>query len=308
MERKLWMGWAGPIGPECLGQRRSHWRFLAALCLTLGIFLALRPAQADSPPLRIASINVCADQLLLALADPDQIATLSIFAADAGLSFLAEAAKRFPHKAASAESVIGFRPDLVLAGSFTKLATRQILRRLGFSVLELQPVRSVESSLAEIRQLAALLGHADRGEKLIAEIEAAQREAVSAGNAGNRPSVAVYQRRGYVTGGNTLTGDLMAIAGFFNQGASLAGRTGGFVPLEKLLTAPPDLLLVNSPSPSAQDEGSALLSHPALLALFPPERRIVVPDRLTVCGGPSLPDSLRHFAAEARRVQNLSRS
>ena len=50
------------------------------------------------------------------------------------------------------------------------------------------------------------------------------------------------------------------------------------------------------------NQGSALLSHPALAELYPPARRIVVPERLTVCGGPSLPAALVHIAGEAQRV------
>ena len=65
------------------------------------------------------------------------------------------------------------------------------------------------------------------------------------------------------------------------------GVTGGVVPLEKLIAAPPDYLLVSSLAPPAEDQGSSLLAHPALAARFPPERRIALPERLTVCGGPS---------------------
>ena len=43
----------------------------------------------------------------------------------------------------------------------------------------------------------------------------------------------------------------------------------------------------------------ALLAHPALVALFPPERRIALPERLTVCGGPSLPAALDWLAGES---------
>jgi iron complex transport system substrate-binding protein len=52
----------------------------------------------------------------------------------------------------------------------------------------------------------------------------------------------------------------------------------------------------------AEDQGSALLAHPALAELYPPERRIAMPERLTVCGGPSLPAALETLAGEARRV------
>ena len=84
-----------------------------------------------------------------------------------------------------------------------------------------------------------------------------------------RPTVAVYQRRGYVTGGDTLTGELLSIAGFANDGGRLAGTTGGFVSLEKLVAAHPDFIVVSTPDARAVDQGTALLSHPALATALP---------------------------------------
>ena len=43
-------------------------------------------AGAAAEPRRVVSFNLCADQLVLALADPGQIAGLSPYARDPGLS------------------------------------------------------------------------------------------------------------------------------------------------------------------------------------------------------------------------------
>ena len=120
------------------------------------------------------------------------------------------------------------------------------------------------SSIAQIREVAALAGHPERGAALIA-----QHRGGAPGGARRRqdrphPTAVVYQRRGYVTGGDTLTGELLSIAGFTNEGGRLAGKTGGFVPLEKLVANHPDYIVVSSPDPRAVDQGTALLSHPAL--------------------------------------------
>ena len=210
---------------------------------------ALLPAvaMADPPPSRIVSINLCADELLVSLADPGQIAGLSIYATDPGMSFTADKAKAFRHDAASAESVVGLHPDLILAGRYTKLATRDMLSRLGYHVELLDTARSVEESVALIRRVATLVGHPERGEALVAKIEAAkQRAEAAAAMDAVHPSAAVYQRRGYVTGGDTLTGELLSIAGFTNDGGALAGKYGAFVPLEKLVANPPDYIVVAS--------------------------------------------------------------
>jgi iron complex transport system substrate-binding protein len=258
-------------------------------------------ASAAEPARRIASLNVCADQLLLALADPEQIAGLSVYAADRSMSFLAEPAVSFRHDTASAEQVVGLQSDLVLAGTLTKRATREMLTRLGYTVTLLSPARTVDQSIQQIRQVAALTGHADRGETLIASINDARARAKAA-VAEAKLTAAVYQRRGYVTGSGTLTADLMATVGLIDGGGKLAGNIGGFVPLERIVANPPDAIIVSSATQRPEDQGSALLSHPALAELYPPDRRIVLPERLTVCGGPSLPAAFDWLAAEARRV------
>jgi iron complex transport system substrate-binding protein len=258
---------------------------------------------AFAAPERIVSINACADQLLLALADPAQIAALSIYATDPAYSYLAEQAKAFRHDAGPAETVIRQKPDLVLAGRFTKRETRSMLKRLGFTVVELDTVKSIDDSIAQIRDVATLLGHPERGDDLIARIEAARTRAAAAVPVGaHEPTVAVYQRRGYVTGQNTLTGELLRLAGFADMGGTLAGKTGGFVPLERIVTENPDLLVVADPHVVAADQGSALLAHPALRELYPPERRITLPGRLTICAGPSLPEAIDMLSAERARL------
>ena len=275
------------------------------LCAALlGGVLAL-PAAAEPAPERVVSINLCADELLIALADPAQIADLSIYATDPNLAFFAEEAKRFRHDAGAAETVVAMAPDLVLAGRFSKRETRATLTALGYRVVELEPARSIADSIQQIREVAALLGHPERGGTLVSEINEARDRAASVPGSGpgKRASVAVYLRRGYISGSNTLTDELLSIVGLDNAGSRLAGRTGGLVPLERLVADPPDYLLVSSLHAPAEDQGSALLDHPALAALFPPKRRIALPDRLTVCGGPSLPAALDRLAGEARRVE-----
>jgi iron complex transport system substrate-binding protein len=269
-----------------------------AFVATVGPRVTLAETAAPRP--RIVSINLCADQLLIALADSRQIVSLSTFADDPRLSYLYDKALEFRRDAGNAESVVALRPDIVLAGRFTRLATREMLTRLGYRLVLLDAVRSIDDAIQQIREVAALVGHPDRGGALIAEIEAARRDASAA--AAHPHRVAFYQRRGYVTGGNTFTSELLETVGFNYSGGALAGATGRFVPLEKLVADAPDYIVVSSDAANAEDQGTALLAHPALAELFPPERRIVLPDRLTVCAGPATPDALRHLSRAARQL------
>ena len=42
--------------------------------------------------------------------------------------------------------------------------------------------------------------------------------------------------------------------------------------------------------------------HPALERFYPASKRIVIPEKLTVCGGPRLPEALERLASELERV------
>jgi len=277
--------------------------FHAAGLMVAGLLAAVRVGTAaEPPPQRIVSINLCSDELLIALADPDQIASLSIYATDPVLSYFADKAKAFRHDAGEAETAIDLDPDMVIAGRYTKRASRDMLSALGYRVELLDPARSIDDSIAQIRQVASLVGHPERGERLVEEIEAARARALAAARGEPRRTAAVYQRRGYVTGSETLTGELLSAVGLVNFGGELAGKTGGFVRLESLVADPPDLLVVYDSPIAPEDQGEALLVHPALTTLFPANKRVTLPERLTVCGGPSLPAALDWLSEQVRRI------
>src|SRR5689334_19282470 len=84
-------------------------------------------AETGASPRRVVSFNVCADQLLVALADPDQIAGLSPYASDPRVSVVAEQARKFRRLDWQAESILPLDPDLVLVGPWDRPETRQIL-------------------------------------------------------------------------------------------------------------------------------------------------------------------------------------
>ena len=75
---------------------------------------------------------------------------------------------------------------------------------------------------------------------------------------------------------------------------ALAGY-GGYVPLEKLIMLRPDFLVTASVVETPDGQGALYLTHPALRALYPPEKRIVLPARFTMCAGQSLVAALDYL-------------
>ena len=63
-------------------------RMPSPLCLAFVLVFSGMARAADAPR-RVASFNLCADQLVVALADPEQITGLSPYAANPGLSIVA---------------------------------------------------------------------------------------------------------------------------------------------------------------------------------------------------------------------------
>lgn len=238
----------------------------------------------------------------MTLADPEQILGLSPYGRDAARSWNAATAKAFPRLSGEAEDVLMLRPDIVVAGRFTKRATRELLKQKGLRVVEFDTARTIDDVKKQIIAMGALVGHADRATAAIERLDAAIARARAVASR-KHYRVLALSRRGWVAGGESLTTSLLSIAGLGNAARELGLRAGGFASLEAIVSLRPDFLLVSESSAFAEDEGRAFLLHPALEKFYPPSKRIVIPERLTVCGGPMLAEALDELSRELERVE-----
>ncbi|HZN31429.1 MAG TPA: ABC transporter substrate-binding protein, partial [Xanthobacteraceae bacterium] len=239
------------------------------------MFLALAGSidgRAADIPRRVVSFNICADQLVVALADPAQIAGLSPYATDPTLSAVADEARAFRRIQWHAESTIPLEPDLVLVGPRDRSVTQRLLTSLGFRVVEVDFVSTIAAAREQIRQVAALLGQPARGKALLARLDAARRRLAAA----PRPSAStalLVGHAGYTEGPTSLAAALMGEAGLKPPPGAPAG-IGGYLALESLVMMRPDLLVQHNILEAPSGQGSVYLTHPALRALYPPSRRI----------------------------------
>jgi iron complex transport system substrate-binding protein len=251
------------------------------------------PVQADAPR-RIVSFNLCADQLVVALADSDQIAALSPYAQDRHLSAVAEQARRFPQLDWSAEGTVALRPDLVLVGPRDRRETRQMLAAIGVAVTDVALIADIDAARTQIRTAAALFGHPERGEVMVSALDAA-RARLAAASRGISRTALIVERGGYVNGPASLAAVLLAEAGLRPPPGGPAGY-GGYVALESLLVIRPDFLVLKDPPAQAEDQGALFFTHPAIRTLYPAERRIALPTKYTLCGGPALIEAMDYLA------------
>ena len=179
--------------------------------------LAPRQRAATAEPLpRVASINLCADQHLLALADPEQILTVSWLAADPEESLLAREAQRHTLNYGTAEELLKFAPDVVLAGTYTSPFTRTMLRRLGYRVVELEPEASVADIERNVRLVAEVVGQVARGEQLIAALHADVRT-IEANRPARRVGAVIVRPGGFTVGADSLADELLRLAGLLQR-------------------------------------------------------------------------------------------
>ncbi|MEM7640773.1 MAG: ABC transporter substrate-binding protein [Pseudomonadota bacterium] len=191
-------------------------------------------------PSRIVSLDFCADQYLLKFADPEQILAVSPDAVR-DFSFMREEAAGVPSVRPLAEDVILLKPDLVVRSYGGGPNAGAFFERAGIPVLQVGWASSIHgddiSSIPKItRDVAAGLGHSDRGEALVQSYQA--RLAQVQTSASDR-STLYMTPSGVTSGGNSMIHEAMVAAGLRN----FADRQGWHsLPLERLAYERPDLI------------------------------------------------------------------
>jgi ABC-type Fe3+-hydroxamate transport system substrate-binding protein len=254
---------------------KKGWR-RAWMPVTCGLVLAAampRVALTADPPRRVVSFNICADQLVVALADPAQIAGLSPYATDPMLSAVAQEARAFRRIPWHAESVLPLDPDLVLVGPRDRSVTRRLLGQLGFRVVQVDFVGTIAAAREQIRVVADLLGQPGRGEALLARLDGARRRLASVPRPPSATALLV-SHGGYAEGSSSLAAALLAEAGLEAARSPGDARPSG-------RAARPGLGL---PRPSRGAGALSARAAPGPPCPLYPVRRARIDRRLRSCG------------------------
>lgn len=128
----------------------------------------------SSKPVRIVSMSIGTDEILLDLVPVERILGVTYLADDGGISNIVERAKSIPNRTHgnSPESVMGLNPDLVLISDFFPPESYQTLRDMGMRVYVYETPSNLEEIQASILTLAQVVGEPERGKQLVAEMDA----------------------------------------------------------------------------------------------------------------------------------------
>jgi len=262
---------------------------MRAFASLLAISLALA-TPADAAPRRVASLNLCTDELLLALATPEQIVSVTHLAQDPAETPLWQLARRYPRNDGSLLSVASMRPDLVVTMGGGARDRLRIAGRLGIATVDLPFAQSLADVEQGIRRLAGALGRAEAGETLLRRIAAlkartpsAQVDTIWLGGGGRSVSA------------QGLEAQWMALAGLRQRPLQ-----GDRVSLETLIARPPTILLRSDYREGQYSGAQRWLSHP-VASRARGSRTLATDGRRWTCMGPLLIDEIERLRRELGR-------
>ncbi|MEM7729642.1 MAG: ABC transporter substrate-binding protein [Pseudomonadota bacterium] len=252
------------------------------------------PSERERP-MRIVSLDYCADQYVLKLADREQILALSPDSGE-GFSYMREDAIGVPTVRPVAEDVLVLKPDLVVRNYGGGPNAAAFFERAGIPVLQVGWASTIDGEALGsiptlIQHMADGLGQSERGEALVAEY----RDRLAALGDRTRAQTALYMTPGGVTSGpGSLVHEMMSAAGLTNFQETPGWRS---LPLERLAYEQPDVVVASffetlTSHPSAWSAAR----HPVARAQLDGANVVPLQGAWTACGGWFILDAVEALA------------
>lgn len=247
-------------------------------------------------PQRIVSLDYCADQFVLALAERDNIVALSR-GARRDDSYYRDRAAGLRQTRGTVEEVLALRPDLVVRNWGGPWDAEAVFGRFGISVLQVGDAPDFAAAREDLADAARVLG-SSHGQELLRDFDA--RLARLAALPPPRDDRVMYlSAGGAVAGSGVLMDAAIRVAGGRNV---WRGESWTVLPLEQMTETPPALIAlgffdtgrvaINAWSPSR---------HPVVRRALERARTVALPPASISCEAWYSLDAAEAIAAELRR-------
>jgi len=260
------------------------------------LFILVTTHTASAKPRSVVSLNLCSDQIVLLLAEPENIAAVSYLSHDSVNSYMAEAARSFATTHGKIEEILTLQPDLIFAGRFTSQTSVTFLRKIGFHIVTLDTPEDFQGIRAQVRRVAAFLHEEGRGEDLLSQMDRRLERAIKA-TSENLATAAFYLPNGYTYGAKTPVDAVLKIAGFKNAVSELGITGTAVLSAERLIATSPDVLILSSFGDGGASIAEEMLRHPVFTKSMKGKTLVRVPTRLWVCPGPMLAEAVELLLA-----------
>jgi iron complex transport system substrate-binding protein len=246
-------------------------------------------------PLRVVSLDFCADQFVIKLANRGHIVAVSPDATR-DFSFMRAEAKGLHQVRPDAETILALKPDVVVRSYGGGPQMVPFLERAGIKVHQIGWGEDFAAVRTNVRAAAAALGQPARGEAVVADFD---RRLV---NLKPAPQVsALYVTPGGVTTGpGSLVDRLMRQAGLVNFQMQKGWNP---LPLERLATERPEMVVTaffTAQSPH-QDYWSQA-RHPLVRQMLTDLPVARLDGGATACSGWFMVDAMEAMAATGRSI------
>ncbi|MCC7447060.1 MAG: ABC transporter substrate-binding protein [Anaerolineae bacterium] len=176
------------------------------------------PVVVKAKPVRIASVTLSTDEIMLAMVEPSRLISVTSFALDPAVSNVMKEAEPIPNKIPKAdpETILALKPDLVLVSTFLDAGVTKQLRDAGLTVFMIGNLGSIKDVKDSILLLGQVVGEEQRAAATVAEMDA-KLNAVAEAVKGVKPQTAMYYGpEGYSDGPGSLVDDVITHAGGIN--------------------------------------------------------------------------------------------
>lgn len=272
----------------------------AAIGLGFGLLVSgVSAGQAAGPS--VASLDFCADQYVLALADPDQIVGVSPHA-ETEFSYLAEKASGIPKIRPTAEEVLVLEPETVVRLWGGGYGAKDTLERYGIPVVQVALAVTLEETKANLLAVGEALGHLDRAKAIAVDLER-RISAIQAVPDEERPVALYVTPSGTTTGRGTFIHEMMTTAGVDNMSAALGTSPWHPVNLEALALSPPDMIVAGFYDLRSGKLSNWSLSRHEFLRRQGEIRPVArIPSREIACAAWFVVDAIEEIAATRRSL------
>lgn len=277
----------------CLRRLRS-----ISTALLLAILLSAPTSAPVSAQERIASLNLCMDQMLLQWVAPERIVSVTWLSGERHYQ-RAPLPEHVYLNRAQAEELLPLKPDLILTGQYGAQRASHRLEQLGLRVVRIPDaynLAQLQQQLASLQQaLGELPGLRQQRSQLKALLQ--QIPETAAGN----PGALILSANNITYGDGMLEHELLARAGFTNLAAQQGVQQLGRVSLEQVIDARPELLVFYG---GEQDFAIAHLAerHPVLREYIETGRVYRLPQELGFCPALAAVEVLQQLMEKRKEI------
>ncbi|MCX2834977.1 ABC transporter substrate-binding protein [Microbulbifer thermotolerans] len=245
---------------------------------------------------RIASLNLCLDQMLLSWVPAEKIVSVTWLSADDHYRS-APLPENIHLNRGRAEELVPLAPDLILVGEFGAQRAARRLRDLGMKVVSIPDAYSLKQLQEQLAALENVLGPLPPLQKQQRQLQELLARPVPESEA----SALILSANNITYGRGMLEHQLLARAGFANLAAERGVEQLGRVSLEEVIALQPDLLVLYG---GESDFALAHLAfrHPVLKSYIDGHRLYTLPAELGFCPALVAADVLKQLTEKRKKL------